>query len=291
VAYRRFGRFFQRAQGARRRAGGRRALPPGLRNTRRPRGRNRARGRLYYIHTDHLGTPRAITNRRGTVVWRWGGEPFGASRPDEDPDHNHRRFRFNLRFPGQYFDAETGLNYNYFRDYDPRTGRYVESDPIGLGGGLGTYSYVGNSPLQYMDVFGEAAMTTCQGDGGITCTEARDIARQSMGLPARQAAETAAAAEAGDGAGTNVIPFPGKKSESKPKEKDYCPPNQDKDDQCQKDKDRIEANIRIGLQNLDQIRNPLQRRKQYLRWAKSMNEDIKYHNISCPHHQVKPLPL
>jgi len=91
------------------------------------------------------------------VVWRWGGEPFGASRPDEDPDHNHRRFRFNLRFPGQYFDRETGLNNNYFRDYDPRTGRYVESDPSGLRGGLNTYGYVASDPLFDIDIRGLSA--------------------------------------------------------------------------------------------------------------------------------------
>jgi RHS repeat-associated protein len=59
-----------------------------------------------------------------------------------------------LRFPGQYYDAESGLNYNYFRDYDSATGRYVQSDPIGLNGGLNTYAYVNNSPVTSFDRFG-----------------------------------------------------------------------------------------------------------------------------------------
>jgi len=61
---------------------------------------------------------------------------------------------YNLRFPGQYYDAETGLNQNYFRDYDPIVGRYVESDPIGLRGGVNTYAYVRNNRLSLSDRYG-----------------------------------------------------------------------------------------------------------------------------------------
>ena len=109
---------------------------------------------LYYIHTDHLGTPRAITDSNGTVVWSWDGEPFGATAANDDPDGDGVAFTFNLRFPGQYHDAETGLNYNYFRDYDPRTGRYVESDPIGLEGGGNSYAYVTENPVKWADSLG-----------------------------------------------------------------------------------------------------------------------------------------
>jgi RHS repeat-associated protein len=110
---------------------------------------------LYYVHADHLNTPRAITDDQQRVVWRWENtEPFGKSPPEEDPDGDGQRFEFPLRFPGQYFDAETGLFYNYYRDYDPQTGRYVQSDPIGLAGGVNTYLYVGGNPLSYRDPFG-----------------------------------------------------------------------------------------------------------------------------------------
>jgi len=88
-------------------------------------------------------------------VWRWDQqEPFGDSAPNEDPDGDSVAFSFSMRFPGQYADAESGLHYNYFRDYDPGLGRFGESDPVGLEGDLNTYAYVGASPLRYVDLFG-----------------------------------------------------------------------------------------------------------------------------------------
>ena len=113
---------------------------------------------INYVHADHLGSPRAVTRPSdNNIVWRWDNvDPFGASLANENPT-GQGTFRFNLRFPGQYFDAETGTHYNYFRDYDPSIGRYVESDPIGLQGGLNTYAYVGGSPLMQIDAQGLAS--------------------------------------------------------------------------------------------------------------------------------------
>lgn len=96
------------------------------------------------MHTDHLGTPRAISNNNNEVVWRWEGDQFG----DVLPTGN---LTFPIRHAGQYYDAEVNIFYNYFRDYDPVTGRYVESDPIGLDGGLNTYGYVNGNPLRLID--------------------------------------------------------------------------------------------------------------------------------------------
>jgi RHS repeat-associated protein len=106
---------------------------------------------LHFIHVDHLNTPRLVANAAGTTVWRWDQwEPFGDNLPNENPS-SLGAFEFPLRLPGQYFDKETNVHYNYFRDYDASIGRYVESDPIGLLGGLNTYAYVGSSPLTTSD--------------------------------------------------------------------------------------------------------------------------------------------
>lgn len=100
---------------------------------------------IVYIHSDQLNTPRMVTDQSQTTVWQWHSSAFGEELPIENG------LVFNLRFPGQYYDVESGTVYNYYRDYDPSTGRYVESDPIGLRGGINTYGYAYQNPLTYTD--------------------------------------------------------------------------------------------------------------------------------------------
>ena len=110
-----------------------------------------------YVQTDHLGTPRAVINPvNNAIIWRWNltNTAFGEHAATADPDANSVSYTFNMRYPGQWYDSESKLHYNYYRDYDPATGRYVESDPIGLAGGIGTYPYVGSSPLKFSDSAG-----------------------------------------------------------------------------------------------------------------------------------------
>lgn len=110
-------------------------------------------GGAYYVLPDHLGTPRALKNGAGATVWRWNSDAFGKGLADENPSGVFQ-FTFNQRFPGQQYDAETGLHYNNARYYDPRTGRYITSDPIGLAGGLNTFLYAAGSPLSTIDPSG-----------------------------------------------------------------------------------------------------------------------------------------
>jgi len=95
-----------------------------------------------------------VTDNKGREVWRWDSTPFGIGKPDEDPDGDGYALTLNLRFPGQYYDIETGLHYNLLRYYDPSTGRYITSDQIGLRGGTNTYGYVSSNPLNWFDPFG-----------------------------------------------------------------------------------------------------------------------------------------
>lgn len=119
----------------------------------RPNASDATKPFVYYIHPDQLGSPRAISDpsANNKTVWRWEPNAFGLGSADEDPDKDNKKLVYNLRFPGQYFDAETGLNYNYFRDYEAATGRYIQSDRIGLYGGMNTYAYAAGNPAIYID--------------------------------------------------------------------------------------------------------------------------------------------
>ena len=107
----------------------------------------------YYIAPDVLGAPHIVTNSSGTPVWIWEHLAFGDNSPNQNPS-SLGTFSYNLRFPGQYYDAESGLDYNMNRDYSSGIGRYVQSDPIGLSGGINTYGYVGGNPVTKTDPSG-----------------------------------------------------------------------------------------------------------------------------------------
>ncbi len=144
-------------------------------------------GNTYSVHADHLDSPRYLTNQSGKIVWQNLPSPYGVSKVNDDPDGDGNKINFNVRFPGQYFDQETGLHYNYFRYYDSTTGRYITSDPIGLlydfngpqiqaaiESGLSVnvdsnslnhlYNYVSGNPLSWTDQLGLAGSN--QGSGG-----------------------------------------------------------------------------------------------------------------------------
>jgi RHS repeat-associated protein len=127
-----------------------------------------------YLHTDHLGTPRLATDQTGTLIWRGVGSAFGEVGPNEDPDNDGNLTTINLRYPGQYFDSETGLYYWGARYYDPKTGRGISADRMSVAehverwkanlGVLGQppleinpYAYVANNPLRWIDPLGLAA--------------------------------------------------------------------------------------------------------------------------------------
>jgi RHS repeat-associated protein len=105
-----------------------------------------------YFHHDNRNAPILATDSSGSVVWAARYEAFGAATViTPEPTAEKPTITVRLRLPGQIEDEETGLHYNYYRDYDPQTGRYVQSDPIGIAGGINTYAYVGGNPLGAID--------------------------------------------------------------------------------------------------------------------------------------------
>ena len=120
-----------------------------------------------YLLTDNIYTPRIAIDSLGEILWEWDFDSFGFTSADEDPDGDDTSVLSNLRFPGQYYDEESGLHYNFHRYYDPSTGRYLKSDPIGLEGGMNTYAYVNGNPVNAIDPLGLDCVAV---NGSVTCT-------------------------------------------------------------------------------------------------------------------------
>jgi RHS repeat-associated protein len=115
--------------------------------------------KIYYYHNDHLGSPIKLTDQAQNVVWSWQYGPFG----EEPLTMNTNTISQNLRFPGQYYDSETGLNYNFHRYYSSKLGRYLTPDPLKKYSRYpqpyNTYAYAVNNPVKSKDPFGLASVT------------------------------------------------------------------------------------------------------------------------------------
>jgi RHS repeat-associated protein len=103
---------------------------------------------IFYYHNDHLGTPQILTDETGMVSWKAVYAAFGETEVSIEMVENP------FRFPGQYYDQETGLHYNWHRYYEPKTGRYLTSDPIGIDGMINLFAYVQNNPINRSDKLG-----------------------------------------------------------------------------------------------------------------------------------------
>lgn len=132
----------------------------------------------FYLHSDHLNAPRFATSEEQVVQWQWKSDAFGVGPANTDVDGDGTHLQIALRFPGQQYDEHSRLNYNYFRDYDPNTGRYVVSDPIGLDGGLNTYGYVMGNPIVFFDPDGLERMNLLDPNDHVVNNTANSIPDQ-----------------------------------------------------------------------------------------------------------------
>ncbi|MBD8481359.1 RHS repeat-associated core domain-containing protein [Pseudomonas coleopterorum] len=105
---------------------------------------------LFYVHSDHLGTPRMVTDSNGETIWAWESNAYGIGKPNG-------AFELNHRFIGQYYDTETGLHFSRNRIYDPFLGRFLSTDPDVPPADTNTYVYARNNPLTFYDVDGRAS--------------------------------------------------------------------------------------------------------------------------------------
>nr|NIV75598.1 hypothetical protein [Gammaproteobacteria bacterium] len=148
---------------------------------------------IFYVHADHLGTPKTVTDAAQGIAWAADYLPYGEAQVTVEA------VTLNVRFPGQYFDGETGLHYNYSRDYEPGLGRYIESDPFGFVGDLNTYRYASGNPINFTDARGLA--------GPLLPAIAACLSNPVCAGGA--AAAIGGAIMAGSGSDDNVTPLPG----------------------------------------------------------------------------------
>jgi RHS repeat-associated protein len=232
---------------------------------------------MFYIHVDHLNTPRLVANQQGQAVWRWDQqEPFGVTVPDENPS-GLGAFEFPLRFPGQYADKETNLFYNYFRDYNASIGGYKQSDPVGLEGGLNTYAYVHGNPLKFRDPQGLWAQVVIgigvRVIGGRVAANA--IASSLQGALGRTGGLVAACLLAGvcstseeDDKPSNVVPLPNRNTGA---QASPCPPDGPCDEWLKGLQDMY-FDVTMGYSNpLDDLTR------------REFNNSVKRFRQKCPH--------
>jgi RHS repeat-associated protein len=155
----------------------------------------------YYYHNDHLGTPQVMTDANADIVWQANYTPFGKADVVVETITN------NIRLPGQYFDKETGLHYNYHRDYDSLGGRYIQSDPIGLAGGINTYGYAYQNPINNFDPNGEEVWGITFG-GGYTAKNGTAVGNSiTLALDHKGNFSVLTTHEFGEGAGKGISFF------------------------------------------------------------------------------------
>jgi RHS repeat-associated protein len=172
-------------------------------------------GQLLQIYADQIGAPRLINDTAGNILWSWDGDPFGNAAPVGS-------LNFNQRFPGQYFDTETKLNHNSARYYDSASGRYTQSDPIGLSGGINTYAYVEGNPLSYADPNGLGPVGGTI--GGIVGGWGGRIVGGAIGTAVEPGGGTVVGAVVGGAAGRRAGAAVGSAIGDMCSPKDPCPP-------------------------------------------------------------------
>jgi RHS repeat-associated protein len=250
-------------------------------------------GNTYAVHSDHLNTPRKLTDANGQAAWQWSYSAFGEDKPtlaknrfgnlETTPNPGTTSIsevKFNLRYPGQYADEESGLSYNYFRSYDARTGRYSQPDPIGLEGGWNRFGYVSANPLSFSDPTGLAMVERPGnliplegGGGGLSLGAIGAGIAAAIGLNSVGPVPSAPAAN--DSTYDNVVPLP----------PPSCPP----DDGCKREQDQLLKNRLLisGLWSQGLLGNM----GEYRRFVTEFNRKADAHNARCPVHPVARMPL